>query len=169
MAATDQICQVSIRTADRETDVTLPAGIPIAELMPAVVDVIGAPEFSGRDPHLIRVCGQRLDPEKSLVQSAVHDGELLILTTAARPAPITRFDVNGTVIDAIAALPEPTRRLIPPGAGHCVLGWAAVALLVLLGRAIADPGASRHPVVGAAAALLAMTGAVTARGRPPAR
>ncbi|KDE98822.1 hypothetical protein Y900_007635 [Mycolicibacterium aromaticivorans JS19b1 = JCM 16368] len=163
MAATDQICQVSIRTADRETDVTLPAGIPIAELMPAVVDVIGAPEFSGRDPHLIRVCGQRLDPEKSLVQSAVHDGELLILTTAARPAPITRFDVNGTVIDAIAALPEPTRRLIPPGAGHCVLGWAAVALLVLLGRAIADPGASRHPVVGAAAALLAMTGAVTAR------
>ncbi|WP_431239002.1 type VII secretion integral membrane protein EccD [Mycolicibacterium aichiense] len=163
MAASDQTRQVSIRVADRETDVSLPAGIPIAELMPAVVDVIGAPEFSGTDPHLIRVCGQRLDPEKTLVQSAIHDGELLILTTAAPPAPITRFDVGGTVTDAIVALPEPTCRLIRCGAGHGVLGWAAVALLVLLGGAIADPTASRHPVVAAAAALLAMSGAVIVR------
>ncbi|PND56595.1 hypothetical protein CRM90_17065 [Mycobacterium sp. ENV421] len=160
MAATDQTCQVSIRIADRETDVSLPACIPIAALIPAVVDVTGAAEFSGTDPHLIRVCGQRLDPEKTLVQSAVHDGELLILTTAEPPAPITRFDVGGIVTDAIAALPEPTCRLIRRGVGHGVLGWSAVALLVLLGRAIADPAASRHPVVAAAAALFAMSGAV---------
>lgn len=162
MAATDQTIQASIRTADRETDVTLPAGIPIAELMPAVVDVIGAAEFSGRDPHLTRVCGQRLDPEATLAQCTIHDGELLILTAAGAPAPISRFDASGTVADAIAALPEPTWRPTRRGAGHCVLGWAAVALLVLLGRAILDPGASRHPVVASAAALLAMTGAVAA-------
>ncbi len=162
MAATDQTCQVSIRTADRETDVTLPAAIPIAELMPAVLDVIGAAVFSGRDRHLTRVCGQRLDPEKTLAQSTIHDGELLILTTAAPPAPTTRFDASGSVADAIAALPEPTWRPTRRSAGHCVLGWAAVALLVLLGRAILDPDASRHPVIAAAAALLAMTGAVTA-------
>ncbi|WP_431233457.1 type VII secretion integral membrane protein EccD [Mycolicibacterium psychrotolerans] len=162
MTATDQTCRVSIRTADGETDVTLPAGIPIAELIPAVVDVIGAAEFSGRDPHLTRVCGQRLDHEKTLAQSTIHDGELLILTTATPPAPITRFDATGAVADAIAALPEPSWRLTRRGAGHGVLAWAAVALLVLLGRAILDPDASRHPVIAAAAALLATTSAITA-------
>lgn len=63
MTAADQTCQVSIRTGDRETDISLPSGIPIAELMPAVVDLIGAAQFHGTDPHLTRVCGQRLDAQ----------------------------------------------------------------------------------------------------------
>ncbi|MCV7347304.1 type VII secretion integral membrane protein EccD [Mycolicibacterium rhodesiae] len=162
MTAADQTYRVSIRTTDRETDVTLPAGIPIAELIPAVVDVIGAAEFSGADPHLTRVCGQRLDPQTTLAQAAIHDGELLILTTAERTAPITRFDASSAVADAIAALPEPTWRPTRCGGGHCVLAWAAATVLVLLGRAVLDPTAGQHPVIAAIAALLALTGAATA-------
>ncbi|BBX06278.1 type VII secretion integral membrane protein EccD [Mycolicibacterium aichiense] len=161
MTAADQTCQVSIRTGDRETDISLPSGIPIAELMPAVVDLIGAAQFHGTDPHLTRVCGQRLDAQTTLAQAAIHDGDLLILSTAAATAPLPRFDISGAVADVVAALPEPRWRFLRRSGGLCLLAWAAAAVLALLGRAIADPTASPHPVVATAAALLAMTGAVT--------
>ncbi len=69
MAATDEMCQVSIRTADHEVDVTLPAQVPIAELMPAVVDLIGKDEFAGREPRLTRVSGEVLNTAATLAQS----------------------------------------------------------------------------------------------------
>jgi type VII secretion integral membrane protein EccD len=164
MASTDEMCQVSIRTADHQADFTLPAHVPIAELIPALVDLIGADDFAGSDPHLIRASGEVLDTAATLGQCSIPDGELLILTsTAARPARAPWFDVSTAVVDTVAGLTHPSWPAANRGAGWIVLSWAAAMLLVLVGGAVADPNATRHAAIGAAAALLALTGAVAAR------
>lgn len=160
---------MSIRTADQEADVVLPTHIPIGELMPAVVDLIGTDQSSGRAPHLTRVCGERLDPAATLAQYAIPDGELLILTTDVRPAPITRFDSSAVVEDEIAAMPPAALRITRRVGGWCTLGWASTVLLVLLGRPLLDSGASRHPVIGALTALLMLAGATVAQRAEPKR
>jgi len=40
MATAAEFCRVSIRTADAEVDLALPADIPIGELLPAAIDLI---------------------------------------------------------------------------------------------------------------------------------
>ncbi|WP_319430826.1 type VII secretion integral membrane protein EccD [Mycobacterium sp. RTGN5] len=164
MAATDEMCQVSIRTADHEVDVTLPAQVPIAELMPAVVDLIGKDEFAGREPRLTRVSGEVLNTAATLAQSAIPDGELLILTSAAvRPVPVPRFDAGTAVVDAVAGLIHPSWPAAGRRAGWIVLCWASAVLLVLLGFATLNANAPRHAAIGAAATALALAGAVAVR------
>ncbi|APE18621.1 hypothetical protein BOH72_28510 [Mycobacterium sp. WY10] len=169
MAAIDETCRVSIRTADHEADVVLPTHIPIGELVPAVVDLIGTDQSSGRAPHLSRVCGERLDPAATLTQYAIPDGELLILTTAVRPAPIIRFDSSAVVEDELAAMPPAAWRITRRAGGWCTLGWASTVLLVLLGRPLLDSGADRHPVIGALTSLLMLAGAAVAQRAEPKR
>lgn len=160
MAASDQTRRVSIRVADHETDVALPARIPIGELMPAVVDVVGADRFIGGDPHLARVCGERLDPAATLAECTIVDGDLLIVTSELEPAPITRFDPSAVIEDAIAALPQPVWRLTQHSAAWWTLGWAGTALLVSLARPILISDASRYPVIGALATLAVLASAI---------
>lgn len=162
MAASDQISRVSIRTADHEVDVALPAHIPIGELMPAVIDVVAMDHVAGRDPHLTRVCGERLDPVATLAECTIFDGELLILTSELPPAPITRFDPGAVVADAVTALPQPVWRLTHRTTASWALGWAGALLLVSLGRPILVSDANRYPVIGALATLVMLASAIAA-------
>lgn len=167
MAATDEMCQVSIRTADHEADFTLPAHVPITELIPAVVDLIGKDDFVNAEPRLTRASGEALDMAATLAQCSIPDGELLILTAAAdRRAPVIRFDLTTAVVDAVAGLTPPPWPAANRRAGWIVLGWATAVLLTLLGRAMLDPNAARHAAISAAAASLALTGAVVVRRDP---
>ncbi|SBS72877.1 conserved membrane hypothetical protein [uncultured Mycobacterium sp.] len=164
MAATDEMCRVSIRTADHEADFTLPARVPIAELVPAVVDLIGVDDFAGRGAHLIRTSGEVLDTAATLAQCGIPDGELLILTSAvARPAPVATFDVSTAVVDTVARLTRPSWPTATRRAGRIVLSWAAAVLLGVLGGAMLDPNATRHAAIGAVATVVALTGAVAVR------
>lgn len=133
MAATDEMCRVSIRTADHEADVMLPAHVPIAELIPAVVDLIGKDDFADTGPHLTRVSGEVLDTAATLAQCAIPDGELLMLTSvAARPARVVTFDVSTAVVDTVASLTRPSWPAANRRAGSIVLCWTTAVLLVLL-------------------------------------
>ena len=165
MAAADEICRVSIRTADHEVDVTLPARVPVAELLPAVLDLIGEDDyFAGSDPHLARLSGGVLDTAATLAQHAIRDGELLMLTAVAdRPALVPHFDVSTAVLDTVSSLTQPSRPAADRRAEWIVVGWTAVVLLILLGRPLLDPNVARHAVIGALAALLAVIGAIALR------
>ncbi|OYN79190.1 EsaB/YukD family protein [Mycolicibacterium sphagni] len=158
MAPTGEMCHVSICTGDREVDVMLPAQLPIAELMPAVVDLVGGVDVDGADPHLARVGGEMLDPAATLAQQAVPDGDLLILTASVRAVPAPRFDASTAVVavvDGLTPAPWPGTR-----AGWVVLGWVAAILVSLLGRGLLDANDVRHPAVAAAAASVSLAGAV---------
>jgi type VII secretion integral membrane protein EccD len=158
MAPTGEMCHVSICTGDREVDVMLPAQLPIAELMPAVVDLVGGVDVDGADPHLARVGGEMLDPAATLAQLAVPDGDRLILTASVRAVPAPRFDASTAVVAVVDGLtPAPW-----PGhwAARVVLGWVAAILVSLLGRGLLDANDVRHPAVAAAAASVSLAGAV---------
>ncbi|BBY57496.1 type VII secretion integral membrane protein EccD [Mycolicibacterium sarraceniae] len=163
MTATDEMCRVSICTSDHEVDVTLPAHVPIAELMPALLDLVGGGGFAG-EPCLTRVGGEVLDTAETLAHGAITDGDLLILTSAAaRPMPPPRFDVSTAVTDAVADLTRPPWPAAGRVARSIVLCWAAAQLLAVLGCPTLGPGATRHIAIGATAALLAVAGAVAVR------
>lgn len=76
-------------------DVTLPSGVEVAELIPAIVDLaVGADGVDAESPtawKLARVGGTVLDASRTLTENGIREGELLMLTGAAS-APVTRAE-----------------------------------------------------------------------------
>src|SRR5690606_16694041 len=76
-------------------DVTLPPGVEVAELIPAIVDLaVGADGVDAGSPtawKLARVGGTVLDASRTLTENGIREGELLMLTGAAS-APVTRAE-----------------------------------------------------------------------------
>ena len=67
-------------------DVVLPSGIPVEELVPAIVDLIGgAASGAPKRWRLDRPVGERLEESLSLCDNGVRDGDLLILDSAEAP------------------------------------------------------------------------------------
>ncbi|AQT81421.1 type VII secretion integral membrane protein EccD [Mycolicibacterium litorale] len=168
MAVADELRRVSIRAGDRDVDITLPAHLPLRDLLPAVVDLIGDRSVDGRWPCLRRVWGDVLDPVMSLAHSDVYDGESLILAAAESEVAPVHADSCAEVAAAVQDAARPWGRSPTRLAGWGVLWWAASASAVLLARAAFD----RHtlgPVVAAAtASALALSGATLARRHDPA-
>ncbi|MGY4712473.1 EsaB/YukD family protein [Mycolicibacterium sp. CBM1] len=171
MTVTDAVCRVSIRTDDHDLDLDVSAHLPIRDLLPAVVDLIEGHHVTGRDFHIRRVCGPRLDPARTLSQYDVRDGEVLILTTAPLSVPAQ----PGDECDALAAAVAAAAEVVPPWAPRIrrvlrwgLLCWAVLGLAAVLGRPLLDGHAARYPVCSAAAALLAAVAAVVVARREPA-
>ena len=154
---TAEICRVSIRSAHRDTDLALPADLPLCELIPSVVDVVGA-DVGGRDVRLVRTDGDILDAARSLAQCGVYDGDLLILTAVTEPTSQPPFDLCASVADAVGRTESETTVRRPTTAMVGVL-WSAAAVAVLLGRNAFDLPAGRVGA-GSASVISALVGAV---------
>lgn len=183
--------RVSVLTAGRRTDLAVPAGLPVAELAPALARACGLPEGSlGSGLTVAHADGRLLDPALDLDRAGVVDGDLLVLEAPAAielpdddlAAAVAR--VRGAVLTAedgvrAAALAVPvlagaaalalTRwrggALVAAG-----LGVTAVALLVAvraLGRRrVAGSGEVVAGLAVAAVLVAALAGAVAAEGMP---
>ncbi len=157
---TAEMCRVSIRSAHRDSDLALPAYLPLCELIPSVVDVIGE-DVCGRDIRLARVDGDVLDAARTLAQCGVHDGELLILTAATEPAPQPSFDLCDSVADAVGRT-EPSMPARCPTVAVVGVLWSTAVVAVLLGHNAFDTATARIGA-GSAAATSALVGAVALR------
>lgn len=60
-------------------DLSLPAAMTVGELLPWIVDALGAEDGTPRQWQLAHLGGRRLDESATLVQNDVHDGDLLML------------------------------------------------------------------------------------------
>ena len=160
---TAEMCRVSIRSAHRDTDLALPADLPLCELIPTVVDVVGE-EPGGFDVRLARTDGDVLDAARSLAQCGVYDGEMLILTAVTEPTHQPQFDLCAAVADDVGRTNPgmPARR--PTTAVVGVL-WSAAVVAVLLGRNAFDAAAG-HVGTGCATVISALGGAVVLRRDP---
>ena len=160
---TAEMCRVSIRSAHRDTDLALPADLPLCELIPSVVDVVGD-DVCGRDVRLLRTGGDVLDAARTLAQCGVYDGELLILTAATESTHQPQFDLCDSVVHAVGRTDPgmPARR--PTIAVVGVL-WSAAAVAVLLGR---NAFAASTAIIGAGCAttISALVGAMALRRDP---
>ena len=160
---TAEMCRVSIRSAHRDIDLALSADLPLCELMPTVLDVVGE-DARGSEVRLARTDGDVLDAVRSLAQCGVCDGDLLILTAVPEPARQPEFDLCDAVADAVGRTDpgRSARRL--PTATVAVL-WSGAAVAVLLGRNAFDAAAGSTGA-GCAAVISALAGAVVLRRDP---
>lgn len=164
--------RVSVHAGGTATDLALPAGVPVAVLIPSVVDVLGAhgSDDSGeaRRLQLTRPGTAPLSASATLAQNGIRDGDVLILTQGATPPPAPRHDDVAVAVSAkLGGAPRPgaparrrqTARLTGAIAAACLTGIGAVALV----RDAFSAGVTDVAVgVVASAGLLALLGAAVA-------
>lgn len=147
-------------------DVALPVQCTLAELIPQLVRLAGAPVRPGPDGTgwaLSRVGGPPLPPGLTVAAASLSDGEVLYLSARIGPATPLLFD---DVVDAIASAartrrgawrPTVGRRLALVSAGVLFAGMTAILLTALSGTAQAPVGA------GIVAVVLLVAGLALAR------
>jgi type VII secretion integral membrane protein EccD len=145
-----------VLTPTRRADVCLPADIPVAELVPMLMELLDTPATPDDRPlpwRLTGAAGGPLPPDATLDELGVLDGELLRLGPAGPPPPPPVFD---DPVDALAALAVPAIGTDRWRSAIVLLGVVPMAAL-LLGGARAAGGSGGHVW---AAGLLAGLGAV---------
>jgi type VII secretion integral membrane protein EccD len=129
-----------VLTPAGRADVCLPADVPIAELVPMLMELLGIPAVPDDRPlpwRLTGAGGGPLPPDATLDDVGVLDGELLRLGPAGPPPPPPVFD---DPVDALAALAAPAatgpdRRW---RAAIVLLGAVPMAALLLGGMRAAE-------------------------------
>ncbi|MGN7780556.1 type VII secretion integral membrane protein EccD [Mycolicibacterium sp. 22603] len=149
----DPLCRVTIQCAHapHAVDLILPRHARLGLLLPDIVELA-----AGTDPpqaawRLDRLTGDRCDESMSLHDNGVHDGDLVVLSSAHSTAPEpVPGDACATLVD-IGLDPSP-----PAGsaAGATAAGVAAAVILVLAGMTGASP--AFNAVLAAAAAIGAL-------------
>lgn len=157
-------CRVSVLAPTTRVDVALPVDVPIAELVPMLLELLGEPS-PARPPvgwRLSGIAGGVLPPDTTLAELGVPDGELLRLAPASVPPPPPVFD------DPIDALAATTTSDIGPSRGRLVAALlCTVTVAAILLPAVRLTGGDIAPVIalGAVASLLALAGIVVLRSR----
>lgn len=144
-------CRVTLLTPRRRVDVALPADVPLAELVPMVLELLGEPLVPVRW-RFAAVTGGPLPPGATLDALGVADGELLRLGPAVAPPAPPVFDDPVEAVAAGAGSGDP--------AGAWLRAAVVVAASVLAGGllCVAARGAAGTAVV--VAVLLAVAGTV---------
>ncbi|MCW0214640.1 MAG: type VII secretion integral membrane protein EccD [Pseudonocardia sp.] len=160
-------CRVTLAAPQGRVDVALPADVPVAELVPMVLELLGEPRGSGLLPWRISgAAGGVLPAAATLDGLGVLDGELLRIGPA-HPAPAA--PVFDDPVDAVAAAVADGARVGHAGRwavpGAAVLVTAVAAALSATVRGTGGPALAAAVVaaLGSAAAV-----AIAARtARPP--
>lgn len=158
------LCRVSLHADEVQVDLALPAGVPIAALIPSVVDILAA--RGGKRPAAAAVAPYRLscpgvtalDSSKTLAQHAIRDGAVLLLTRASTELPVPRFDDPAEQVSAtVSARTRPwTPRATRLTAGLVAVWLAAVAGFVAVPGGPGAPNALLAATAAAAVAVAAM-------------
>lgn len=159
----DLSCRLTVIGSRRRLDVTLPAGVPVADLLWDLVDMLdeGDANLPARWA-LVRVGGKVLDPELALSEQGVVQGTMLFLRDITRldPPPAIDDHAEGVANAVDAQGGRWTRGAAPPmlawSAGAC---WLAAGVVLLL----AGDREMRATFGLAGAAIAGVAGAVISR------
>jgi type VII secretion integral membrane protein EccD len=145
-------------------DVALPAAMPVASLIPPIVDILAA-EY-GHHSESVAALYQlslpgnvALEPSKTLTQIGIRDGTALILTRSSTMLTAPRYDDEAEAVSmslAGAARPwtQPAARLT----GAMTASWlAATGAAILIPTAFYTNDNRRTDGAGAAAAIASIT------------
>jgi type VII secretion integral membrane protein EccD len=161
---------VTVCRGTRRVDVRLPAEVPVAELMPGLLDLAeterpaDSPAVSGtpRTWGLAPVGRPPLDWGHSLTDAGIDNGDVLILTEQTTAA-------TGAAIYDVADLAAARTELAGPsfGLGHALAAWPGAAALAGLGVSLLPfVGVEAHPWSLTVAALVLAAGVVALQWRP---
>jgi type VII secretion integral membrane protein EccD len=148
------LCRLTVLCPGRRVDVVLPTDVPLADLVPLVLDLLGEPGPGARpDPwRFAAVTGGVLSPAVTLDELGIVDGEMLRLGPVAPPPPPPVFD---DPVDALAdlATAAPRRSTGLPGVVAVVATVTAAGLLATGGSGSPAWSNAGLGALGAAAAL----------------
>ena len=136
--------RVSIHAGTAVTDLALPAGVPVAVLIPSIVDILdghgvdGSGELVAQRYQLSGPGAAPLSTSATLAQNGIRDGAVLVLTRSSTPPPPPRYD---DVAEAVSATLQAAGRTSTPlgrrqatrvvgaVAAGCLTGIGALALV----------------------------------------
>ncbi|MEJ2888234.1 type VII secretion integral membrane protein EccD [Actinomycetospora aeridis] len=153
--------RVSVLAPRTRVDVALPPDVPLADLLPVLLDMTGESVRGSGAGWTLAPLGQGpVDPSRTLASLGVLDGDQLVLRRRADAAPPPLFD---DVVDAVAEATPRSYRAWGPGPAR-VLGLCGLALglagavlaLVVVGRAPGTAGGLGTAVVAGVAALVTL-------------
>ena len=160
---------MSIHAGTAVVDLALPAGVPVATLIPSIVDMLkgrysGSPGgLAARRYQLSLPGASALDASMTLAQHGIRDGAVMVLSHARTPLPAPRYD---DVAEAVSATLEATARpsnqlqdrqatrLTGAVAASCLTGIGALTLI----RNALNANVTRQ--LGATASVAALAGFV---------
>ena len=135
---------MSVHAGTAVVDLALPAAIPVATLIPSIVDILGgrgvgcSGDGAPRRYQLSCPGTSALNTSTTLADNGIRDGAVLLLTHSATPLPAPRYDDVAEAVSATldsAARPwSPLRRrratrLTGAVAAGCLTGIGALALI----------------------------------------
>jgi type VII secretion integral membrane protein EccD len=169
--------RVSVHAGNAVVDLALPAGIPVATIIPSIVDILGGRGVGGSDDvrarryQLSSPGASALNASTTLADNGIQDGAVLLLTQSATPLPAPRYDDVAEAVSATldaAARPRShfrhrqATRLTGAVAACCLVG---IGTLVLVGNTLhAEAFRDFSPAAGVAglAGVLALLSAAIA-------
>lgn len=135
---------MSVHAGTAVVDLSLPAGVPVATLIPPIVDILedrntgGSSNLEARRYHLSLPGASALDAATTLAQNGIRDGAVMVLGQARTPLPLPRHD---DVAEAVSATLHTTAhsskqsrdrqatRLAGAAVASCLTGIGAVTLV----------------------------------------
>ncbi|MFI9189588.1 type VII secretion integral membrane protein EccD [Streptomyces californicus] len=157
-----ELCRLTVRAPARSIDLAVPADVPVADLLPAVLGYAGDNlEEAGLDHGgwvLQRLGGEPLGEERTLDSYGLRDGDTLYLRPRAEALPEVHLD---DLVDGIATTMRDHPFGWTPKVSRRVLLGIVVAVLIGGVLVIAWPGGSSlsRSVFATAAGLLLLAGA----------
>ncbi len=134
--------RVSVHAGTAVADLALPASVPVAVLIPSILDILagrgvdGSSQPEARHYQLSRPGAAALSTSATLAQNGIRDGSVLVLTQSPTPPPAPRNDdVAEAVSVTLDAKGRPwTRnrqatRLTGAVGASCLTGIGALALI----------------------------------------
>ncbi|MBO4257487.1 type VII secretion integral membrane protein EccD [Streptomyces griseorubiginosus] len=164
-SVTAGLCRITVRAPAKSMDLAVPGDIPVAELLPTLVELGGADLAESGLEHggwvLQRVGGRPLDEEATLDVAGLRDGEILYLRPRAEALPEPHFD---DLVDGIATAMSRRPHAWTPELSRVVLIGCAVAALGAGLAVLGLPGQQPWLQAGVAfgAGLLLLAGAASA-------
>lgn len=173
--AQSDLCRLTVLTEHTQVDLAVPHAVPVAMIVPGIVDLIDqhapfgqhcAADLFGGEGHaeairwaLSRLGQAPLDAARTLGEHGVRDGELLVLTPAERAAPTPLFD---DLMHNVAAVDADSYRRWGPGPARA-MGAVVAAAAALVGSAtLLTARSAADSIAGALAALVVAVLAITA-------
>lgn len=159
------LCRVSIAAPDGVVDVLLPTTVPVMTYLPALTDIVethcaATLVTCGNAPSLCRLDGSTLELGDSLLDSAVSDGDVLVLTYARHPGTARMsFDP----VRSISSAPDSSAAPTFPAALCASVGTVVLLVAANAGGRAAALAAGAVAMVGVSIAAVAVRRSVGQR------
>ncbi|SOJ53539.1 hypothetical protein MSIMFB_01041 [Mycobacterium simulans] len=169
MSASDPgLRRVAVHAGTATVDLSLPAAVPVATLIPSIIDMVGTrtADSAATRYQLSRVGASALPGSTTLAQNDIRDGTVLVLSQSPPEPPVTRCDdvaeSVSVTLDATGPRSRKATRLTGAVAAICLTATGAL----VLARNALNSTTARHAgttaAVAAGAAVIALLGAAIA-------